>query len=657
MDEGEPLNNEIFLIELIIHEAEIENIKQKEAKIQYQMFNMKLQNIGLVNIEDYHSEIEQGVAFFIRLDCFEAFQQAPLYIYFNDPKVKKKCFCACGFDLSTMIVETYKNQGVRHVYQVIIPLEDKASKQVGTAKIEYSITCMSSSADDVVCIDKKPEKVEIIQPIEDFKPKPKPKPKKKKEFPQVNPREADVYLLNIQFRQTRDRLRKELADLERKVRTIEDSNRRKKIRRMNDIQDLTHSQVPSRRTSYDEDPLNQVQEFARQSSKLLPQYQSATSSVARLPQYQPATSSRARLPQYNSPASSTAKLPKYQSPTSSAARLPKVQDNEHGVSYSNGMESSTMLSPGSKVDVESSQIEQPQYDSNHNSLDDLLNSISEELSHTKSTISNEQKVALTKSTDSDLSIRSTESKKSNASTKSKQSIKSSGSKQSFMSTDSKQSIKSNGSKKSTNSKQSIRSDKSKDSIKSDISKDSIKSDISKDSFQSTKSKKSDKSNSTFMSSSFTSNNDKKEEPKPKESAISGISNTTSFLSSDSKTSVQSTKSKSSFKSAHSSKSNQSDSFESHTSISETSTLPSFLKSTLTSTKQTDSFKLSDAEKSATNGDKDGENIDEDGTSSKLDSSIFGTSHSKLTNQNSKISTKSKTSTQDIGNDILSDFDL
>ena len=139
MDEEEPLNNEIFLIELIIHEAEIENVKQKESKIQYQMFNLKLQNVGNIKIEDYHSEIELGVAFFIRMDCFEAFQQAPLYIYFNDPKVKKKCFCACGLDLSTMIVETYKNQGVRHVYQTIIPLEDKTSKQVGTAKIEYSI--------------------------------------------------------------------------------------------------------------------------------------------------------------------------------------------------------------------------------------------------------------------------------------------------------------------------------------------------------------------------------------------------------------------------------------------------------------------------------------------------------------------------------------
>ena len=47
-------NNEVFLIDIIVHDIEVENLKQKETKLQFQMFNLKLQTIKTFEIEDLY---------------------------------------------------------------------------------------------------------------------------------------------------------------------------------------------------------------------------------------------------------------------------------------------------------------------------------------------------------------------------------------------------------------------------------------------------------------------------------------------------------------------------------------------------------------------------------------------------------------------------
>lgn len=252
---SELTNLELFLIQVIIHDFEVNNMKQKEMYLKFQMFDLPLKLISKANLdEDCRNNLESGVEFFIRLDCFQAFQQTPLYIYLSDSK--KKTHCACGFDLCTTLVEAYQNSGKKFTYQLNIPLENKNQTHVGSITIEYSLVHYSSNVDEIICLDKEPEK--IPEPQKAPEPvKRKPKPKKKRELPLVNPREADVYQLNLQYRNTREQLKRELLDLERKVRTIEDSRRRQKIRRLTEIEDLTaHS---SRRPSMYEDPLNQVE--------------------------------------------------------------------------------------------------------------------------------------------------------------------------------------------------------------------------------------------------------------------------------------------------------------------------------------------------------------------------------------------------------------
>ncbi|EAY01091.1 dentin sialophosphoprotein precursor, putative [Trichomonas vaginalis G3] len=231
-------------------------MKQKELTLKLQMFDLPLKQISAVNLDEgCQNNLETGIEFFIRLDCFQAFQQTPLYIYLTDSK--KHTHCACGFDICTTLVESYQNTGMKFTYQLNIPLENKNQTQVGSINIEYSLVHFSSDVESVSCLDREPEKVVELQKPPEPAPK-KPKPKKKRELPVVNPREADVYQLNIHYRKTREQLKKELIDLEKKVRTIEDSKRRHKIRRATQIEDLTatSSRIPS---MINDDPFNHVE--------------------------------------------------------------------------------------------------------------------------------------------------------------------------------------------------------------------------------------------------------------------------------------------------------------------------------------------------------------------------------------------------------------
>ena len=226
-------NIEIFLCQAFISIIEVDDLRIKGININYQLLEMPQIYISSFNtIEGIHRyNIYKGIEYFTRLECFSAFQVLPVYIFLCDDN--NQLLCASGFDLSPMVTDSFRKsrQGIfeTETFQIALPLQDKHNNVLGNIHVEFAVRHFSQDPNTIFCYEELPEKikeepVDTIGPTEEKKAE---KPKEKRKFPRVNPRNADLYLLNLKYLNTKDQLISQVRDLENQVKRMETSRRRK----------------------------------------------------------------------------------------------------------------------------------------------------------------------------------------------------------------------------------------------------------------------------------------------------------------------------------------------------------------------------------------------------------------------------------------------
>ncbi|OHS94876.1 hypothetical protein TRFO_10807 [Tritrichomonas foetus] len=229
-------NLEIFHCQTFISILEIDNLQEKELQIKFQLNEMPQIKISSFNtiegIDRYN--IYKGFEFFTRLECFSAFQVLPVYIFLCNQE--GQIICACGFDLSPMVVDAFRRNshgkpGIE-TYQVPLPLQDRYNHILGQAHLEFAVQHFSTDANNIICYEElptevapEPKKVQEEKVADDSDNK-KEKKATKKKFPRVNPRAADLFLLNQKYLNTRVELVEQVRDLENQVKRMETSRRR-----------------------------------------------------------------------------------------------------------------------------------------------------------------------------------------------------------------------------------------------------------------------------------------------------------------------------------------------------------------------------------------------------------------------------------------------
>lgn len=250
-------NHTIFNVEIFVNFIEVENVKSSVFLLDYQIFNQSLKTITKIEFEDEvaYYDVQEGVSILARVNTFESFENSPLFLFINDSS--RKGVCACGVDISGMLVDSFRNSGVKHSFILNLHLENRQRKKVGIISLELTFLHFSPDFCNIICLDKEPQK--NTEKTNSTKQTNKSadagacnpssssaKSKKRKIFPQVHPRMADVYKLNIEFRKKREQLICEMADLEKKVRNIEESKRRRKCRDIRAIREMEKNMSPQK---------------------------------------------------------------------------------------------------------------------------------------------------------------------------------------------------------------------------------------------------------------------------------------------------------------------------------------------------------------------------------------------------------------------------
>lgn len=227
---------EIFQIQAFVSVVEVDYLPQKDILLRFQLEEMP--HIDITTFDFVRGtrryNIYQGIEFFTRLECFSAFKVLPVYIFLSN--LESQIICACGFDLGPLVTDAYRRtyQGIEDVetYQVALQLQDRNDQNYGFIHVEFSVQHFSTDLSKVFCYEEIPsdEIVEEAPELEENEPEPKKKVEKKvnkRKFPRVNPRAADLYLLNKKYLDTKFDLIEQVRDLENQVKRIETSRRRK----------------------------------------------------------------------------------------------------------------------------------------------------------------------------------------------------------------------------------------------------------------------------------------------------------------------------------------------------------------------------------------------------------------------------------------------
>jgi len=216
-------NHEIFIFEVFINGIELDNMHSKRVSVQMQLESLPIVDLGLsfeIREKQSLTKVSFGCKYMSRIECFSAFQAFPFYIFLVDHKMRS--LCASGVDISGIIVDSYKMNNETASFSLSLPLENRNQMIVGSIDVKIGVKHFSP---DISLIKKisKPVEEHLSQNVsmESTKTSKKREKKKDKTFPQVNPRMADVYQLNLKYRQTRDDLLKQMSVLEKKVRSID----------------------------------------------------------------------------------------------------------------------------------------------------------------------------------------------------------------------------------------------------------------------------------------------------------------------------------------------------------------------------------------------------------------------------------------------------
>ena len=205
-------NIEVFHIQTFISIIEVDNLPKKEILLRFQLDDLPHINITTFNVtEEVNSyQIYKGIEFLVRLECFSAFKVLPVYIFLANQE--NQIICACGFDLSPLVTDSYRKnyQGMEgtETYQVPLQLQDRYDRKYGFMHVEFSVQHFSTDLNKIFCYEDLPSNEVVEEPSEqeEIEPEPKKKAEKKvnkRKFPRVNPRAADLYLLNLKYLDTK----------------------------------------------------------------------------------------------------------------------------------------------------------------------------------------------------------------------------------------------------------------------------------------------------------------------------------------------------------------------------------------------------------------------------------------------------------------------
>lgn len=138
---------EIFLCSVIINSLEIESFRAKHIYAHFQMNDMPLLNLTNFDVSEGKTQVElyKGIQFIVRLNCLDSFKTCPAYIYFDNNQ--SQTICACGLDLTSLIVDSYRhsNSGKPELYQTNLVLHNRYDKEIGLGN--FLFTCLHFSKD------------------------------------------------------------------------------------------------------------------------------------------------------------------------------------------------------------------------------------------------------------------------------------------------------------------------------------------------------------------------------------------------------------------------------------------------------------------------------------------------------------------------------
>lgn len=229
-------NLEIFHIQAFISIIEADDLPDSQIYVRFQLEEMPEIDICAFDPQNnaHYFNISNGLDFFVRLQCFSAFKVLPAYIYLATPDLQ--IIYASGYDLSAIVTEAYRKscQGNHdtETYQVVLELQAPDDQIYGSIHAEFHVEHFSTDLSSMICYEEQMTPILKEEPTEeeDFEyeePVKVVKKKPKRKLPRVNPRAADLYLLNLKYLNTRKQLINQVRDLENQVKRIETERRKK----------------------------------------------------------------------------------------------------------------------------------------------------------------------------------------------------------------------------------------------------------------------------------------------------------------------------------------------------------------------------------------------------------------------------------------------
>lgn len=216
-----PMSSPVQICQLscFLETVALDNVSAGDLHVQFQVGNYPLEDVADVSIDEESLLLSPnvGLQMLTRIDGFNAFQDFPFYIFFQDKE--ESTVAACGFDISRLIVHSYRKNGAEEFFQVNLQLYNCENGIVGETHVMFSAKLFISDLEGVVCISEPKEEPHVEEPVQ--KVVKKKSRKQKVEFPMVNPRLTDIYLLNRRYAQTRTELLNEIGELVKKVRKYE----------------------------------------------------------------------------------------------------------------------------------------------------------------------------------------------------------------------------------------------------------------------------------------------------------------------------------------------------------------------------------------------------------------------------------------------------
>jgi hypothetical protein len=238
-------NLELFDCQTFISFLELATLRARKVLVKLQLGDLQPIKICDFDSQNGRTEIRlnRGIRYLARLECFSAFQICPVYIYFKTPE--QQVLGACGFDLSQMIVDAYRQSSKESAkfvtYQVALAIQTPFDQEIGNAYLEFSVRHFPSKLDHVYCFeelqyaDTSPAKSEtpVEEPVEEIHDTHAhaQSSTRRRKLPRVYPRLADLLLLNRKYLKARKTLAHEVEALEQEVRIMEAAKRKQEMKR------------------------------------------------------------------------------------------------------------------------------------------------------------------------------------------------------------------------------------------------------------------------------------------------------------------------------------------------------------------------------------------------------------------------------------------